>query len=465
MNEPNNNQLDQLTSSKMLAMKKTISMSMPLVAARVSSAITTFIAMIMIARLGSQELAASALINSISFSFLVPLWSLFFAVGVLVGHAYGAKEEKNIGKIVRQGLWLGIIVGIPATVILWNVDSILIALGQEKNLAILTQEFFRPYSYGLIPALWFCCVSQFIIAISRQKVALVFTLISVPLMVVSGYILIYGKLGLPALGIKGMGYAHALTFVIEDVIIGLYFYFSKRYKIFNLFARDLKIDFNYLKQLFNLGWPISIMNAGELIVFSLSTILIGWISEQQLAAQQITLQINLIAFMVPFGISTASTILISQEMGRKNVHMIRDLGYSSMALSILATLFFLGIYLLIPIPLINLYLNTENPANFQIAAISIPLLIITGIMNVFDAIRTSALLSLRGMRDTLVPMVIFVVLGCIISLPIGYWLTFPLHYGVIGMRWGFVIGFFVGAIILVHRFHKFSAPEFIADNY
>jgi len=203
------------------------------------------------------------------------------------------------------------------------------------------------------------------------------------------------------------------------------------------------------------------MFAAELGIFSLSTILVGWLGESQLAAWQITMQINLLVFMFPLGIGQASTILISQEMGRKNFAAIRSLSYVALLLGSICMIVFALVYLLLPKYLIAFYLNVKSIANQPTVHLAVTLLAVSTLMNFFDALRSIAACALRGLRDTMVPMFIFIGLGCILSLPVGYYLGFPLHLGAVGLRWGFVFGFFIGAIILLHRLHKFTAVNFI----
>jgi MATE family multidrug resistance protein len=189
--------------------------------------------------------------------------------------------------------------------------------------------------------------------------------------------------------------------------------------------------------------------------------MIGVLGEISLAAQQATLQINLIAFMVPFGIAQASMIVVSQELGKRNYAAIRDLGYAAMYLSVVATLLGALVYIIAPKFLISFYLGSKSAGNQTTIALSTSLLILTGIMNIPDGIRTVAVSALRGLRDTIVPMLVSVVLACALSLPIGYFLAFPMHMGVLGIRLGFVLTFLVSAIFLVFRWHRLSCPLMI----
>lgn len=439
--------------------RETAFMSGPLIGARVGATLTGFITMVMIARLGHDELAAGALINTVQFSLLVPIWMLFIAVGVLVGQCYGAKQFAEIGKITRQGLMLGVVIGFFGMLILWQTTPILILFGQDRNLALLAGQFYQAYSWGLIPAFWYACFMNFLMGISRQKVNLFFTFLSMPLMVFFGYGFLFGKLGFHQFGISGMGYASAISFVIIDAIIVGYLLTSKKYQPYRLLVWDLNKNLHYLREIIAIGWPITAMIASELIIFSLSIIMIGWLGESSLAAQQISLQINLVAFMMPMGIGQASTILISQQVGRKNFHLIRQLGYAGMFLALIAMIVALIIYILIPKVLIGFYVDISSSQFVDTVKMAVTLLIVTGIMDLFDGVRCVVASALRGIRDTVIPMIVFVILGAVFTLPTGYFFAVVMHMGPAGYRWGFVFGYLIGTVILIHRFHKLTGKN------
>jgi len=448
-----------------LAMKNMLSMAMPIVGSRVAYSISMFVSMLLIAHLGHAELAAGALINSVMFTLLVPIWQLFFATGILVGNNYGAKQFSEIGAIVRHSFILSIILGLPIMLILWYIGTILVILGQNQHLAELTQQYFRAYVWTIIPGLWSLCLNQFLTGIGKQKTALIFTLCSIPMFIGIGFVLMHGKFGISAFGISGMGYANSIVTIIMVIVLIVYLAIKTEFQPYNLITFKAPSAVNYTKKLFVFGWPIAAMFAGELLLFSLATLLVGWLGETELAAWQITVQINLIVIMFPMGIGQAGTILISQSIGRNKYVMVRYLNYAALLLGLICVSIFSAAFLFAPQQLIALYLNANNPANATTVHFAIMLLAIAALMNVFDALRSICACTLRGLHDTILPMLIFVVLGTIISLPIGYWLGFSLHFGVTGIRWGFVIGFLVGAIILLCRSHKFSCPVYLATKF
>lgn len=453
------NFLTKTNTQFMLALRKTIDMSVPIVGARVSGALSGFLAMLIVAHLGHAQLAAGALINGVIAAILVPIWSLFFSVGVLVGYVYGSKQKDEVSKILQQSLLLSVAIGIPVMLLIWNIGPILSLCKQEPLLVNLAEQCFHPFSFCVIPSLIYGCLTQLSIGISRQKVASYCNIFYLVILVCSCYAFVFGKYGFKAMGMSGVGYANVLTYLVMDIGILVYYYRSKHYRDYKLFSWHKSKTFHYLRQLFNVGWPIGALLGAELGALTVSTLFVGWMGEAALAAQQITLQINMIAFMVPYGIATASTIVISQELGRKNYAVIRSISHAGNLLGVGFMVLLALIYYLFPKFFIGFYLDVKSIVNQQTVALSVSLLMITSLLNIADVIRTTATCCLRGLRDTLVPMWISVITSCVISLPLCYFLAFKINYGVLGVRWGFVIAFLIGAVVLSLRFHRLSSEE------
>ena len=447
------------------ATHKIFQLSLPIVISYINANMGGFIGMMMIARLGHAELAAGALINSVMLSVMVPLWVFFCAVGAIAGHQYGAKQYAEIGKVMRQSMLLGVIIGLPTMIFLRHIGAVLILFGQDYHLSMLTQDYYQANSWGIILSLFDACFTQFFISVGKQKMSLIFTTLAALLVMSLGYVFIFGHFGMQALGVSGMGYASAATNAIMFIIILANLFFNATYRPYRLFDFFKKDNFVYLREVIKIGWPIAVMTAGELMIFAITIILYGWLGEVALAAQNIAIQLNIMAFMVTQGIGQAVMILISQELGAKQYGSVRNLGYAAMMIGVVAALLVLVIYAFTYKHLVNLYLDFSSPMVHATLKLAVPLLMLAGILNIFDFPRFIAVCSLRGLHDTVKPMLIFVGLGCVLSLPASYFLAFIMHFGALGMPWGFIIGYGVGSIILLHRFHRLSDTTCLAECF
>lgn len=443
---------------------KIVKMTTPLIGSRLINSLGNFLGMLMAAKLGSDVLAASALINSVMVTVMTTTWSLLFGVCILVGRAHGAKKAEDVGSITRQCLWLGIFSGIPSTALLWNMNHILLLLGQDKHLVAIATQFFHAYAWGVIPSMGVMCFSQMVVGISRPRLTVIWGLIALPLGLLLSYALIFGKFGAPTLGIAGAGYASSISFSFFFILNAVWLGCGKRYKqyrIFNTKSWQEWFRFNHLRELLSFGWFTSVQISAEFLAFGFSTVMIGWFGAQALAAQQIVMQISMLILVIPIAMSQSSGVLISHAFGAKKFGEIRSIGHVILAMGALVGIVFALFYCLFPKFIISFYLDPSLPSNAATVHLAVVLLTIAAVSQFFDILRTIATGALRGLYDAKVPMFVSVFISCLTSLPIGYVLGTYFHLGAVGVRLGFVASFLLGAIILVRRLHRLSCPKLL----
>jgi MATE family multidrug resistance protein len=446
------------------SLKLITKISIPLISSRIASTTSIFIGMLMVAKLGHKILAASALASTAVMTITVVISSLFFAIAVLVGHAHGANKPENVGGVIRESLALTIVVGIPTMFIMWHLGSLLLLLGQEKYLVDETIGYFHAFALGVFPNLWGLCFFQLVAGISKSKLITFWGLLWPVIFVPTGYILIFGKFGVPKLGLTGLGIATALTYWLVALTMIIQIGFGKSYKKYKIFSfRDSK-KFIYIRELLSFGIFTASQVSAEFIAFSLSTIMIGWFGENSLAAQQIVLQTSAFLIVIPYGISQASGVLIGQAYGKKDFYSIRYIGYSGITLGAIFGIIFLILYCFFPKLIISLYLNPDLPANASTVHMAIILLAIGAVAQLFDFVRAITSGSLRGIYDNRVSMVVSIFISCLGALPLGYFLAYYFNLKAYGIRLAFVFSFLLGAIILFRRFKKLSDPEYIMSK-
>jgi len=437
------------------ASKKTAKLAIPIVGSRLVNAINLFIAMLLIAQLGHAQLAAGALVSSLSITLSVIAWSMLFSVGVVVGYTFGSGKNKELGLILRSGLLLGTLISIPVIFTMWHIGPILRLFHQQEQLVILTQKYFHGLVWGILPSIWIVCCSQFVIAIEKARVVLILSILSLILMLIPGYGLLFGVFGLPKIGMAGMAYANAFMSWTIFILIVIYL-LQNQFNKYKIFSFSKIFSWTYLKKLFTVGYPISIQYGAELTAFSLSTIFCGWISQASLAAWQIMIQLNMIIIMVPYGLAQASAVLVGQALGRNNRQAIRPLGYAGLLLGTVFMFTIALVYLFVPKLLISLYLNIHQSAYLATVHTAVLLLAVAAFSQFFDGIRNISTGVLRGFHDTKVPMLVGIMATWVIGIPVSYTLAFIFHWGAVGVSMGFMFGVSIGAVILLRRFHKKS---------
>lgn len=433
-----------------------IQLALPMAGTQLITMGSGFLCMTMLAQLGHNVLAASALIFSISMAIILIGMSLLFSLSILVGHAYGAKDFLGVGTLVQHGWLLAIILSIPIMIIFWNIYPILVFFGQEKFISQIVQEFFRANIWRATPILLAVCNQQLCYGVHKQKIDMIANLIGIVVLVCSSYLLIFGKWGFPHLGVAGFGYATALQAWFYFLFTTACLYFIPDFNRFHLFQFRLHHNWQTLAYLFKTAWPISLQINGEMFSFLISATFIGWLGTESLAAYQVLLQYNFLIVIPIFALSQASGILIGQAYGSKKFMDIRKLGLGSLRISVVITLIAAMILILFPKMLASVYLDVNNPANAATVHLIILLFLILAFAQFLDGIRNVLTGALRGQLDTRFPMIIGLVSLWLIGMPLGYLFAFPLHGGVIGIISGWTVGILIGTIVLTYRWHRMS---------
>jgi multidrug resistance protein, MATE family len=436
------------------AIKETVWFSVPLVGFRIMAAINNFLAMILIARLGQKELAASSLIASSQLTLNVTGWSIIFAVSIIVGFAIGQKKFEDLSKILHQSWLLSLLLSIPMTLICWEIGPILRFFGQQEDLVQMIQPYFHILAFGVLPSLLYMSVLQFITGLAKARIVLLFVLLNTFVIVFFGYALLFGKMGFPRLGLIGMAYINTFSWYFALAQSLFYLWINPEFKSMRLF-QFVRSNLFYFKKTLKLGVPMSIQLAAELSAFSFSIIMVGWINQTSLAASQIVIQLNMIALMLPFGIMQASSVLVGRAFGEGNHTATRVYGEAGMLSGLAVTIVIAAVYLLFPEALMRFYhVNVADPANFTLVHITTILFAIAAFSQIFDGLRNIATGALRGYHDSVAPMWIGILSGWVFSIPVSYLLGIKLHYGAPGISGGFLFGFALGTVLLIRRFYK-----------
>ncbi|OGT06458.1 MAG: hypothetical protein A2X78_03320 [Gammaproteobacteria bacterium GWE2_37_16] len=436
--------------------KKTLRLATPYVSARVLNAANWFVSMAIIAHLGKEAVAAGVLMYSTVVTLQVVVWSMLYSVSVVVGRAYGAGEVSGIGRVVQAGCVLALLIGLPTSILLWHVDYILLLLKQPTALVALAKPYFHIMAFSILPSLFYVCFYKFSIGVLRSRLVFIAMAIAVPVNLFLTYVLTLGKFGFPSFGIVGVAYANLTMYCGLCFGLFLYFCWGKEFKVFNLFKFGGNKN---IKQLFCIGWPISIEWGAMMLTYTFSTYMIGWIGVSALAAHQVVTQCVNLVIMVPYSLAHITAVLVAQRIGAKQREFIEKIGYAGVLVSLLVVGLASLFYWIAPKTLIAVYLNVHDITNLPIIALAISLLIIMGITQISDTVGAVMTGALRGFHDTVRPMLISMTTNWLISLPLGYFLAFVWHQGAVGVYWGCLFGSIISSILLLRRWQAISQEE------
>lgn len=434
--------------------KRIASLAAPMAGAQFINIASGFLCMTMLAHLGAQVLAASALIYSTQLSIMVTGMSVLFSLSVLVGHAYGGNKYLSIGNYVQQSWTLALIISIPMMIFFWNIKLILIYFGQAAPIAEIVQTFFHAFVWAVIPGLLSTCNQQFGYGIHKKTLVISTSLLSVIVLLITSYILIFGKYGFPQLGVAGLGYGLAAQYAFFFIFTTVFFYVEKSFDKYELFRYRVHQHIDHFKEMFKIGWPISVQIGGEVFSLFVMGIMVGWLGTKALAAYQIFNQYYFLAFIPLFSLSQASGILIGQANGAKQYHEIKQLGYASLAITLALTIVVAGLFTFIPSYLASVYFNIHDQKNSELLQLTIDIFFIAGFTLIFDGTRNIFIGATRGLFDTKYPMYLGLIAIWIIGMPLAYLLAFTFHMGLMGIMLGGLVSMAIGALIMLYRWHR-----------
>lgn len=434
--------------------KKSLDLTIPLASAQVAQATTGFVDTVMMGNLGQETLAGGGIASTTFTTLLVIATGIVISVSPLIAEAYGASNKARIQQLTRQGIWLSLILTIPGMFLLGQVDSLMRQFGLAENIVLLAKTFLNIMLWGFLPAIMFAMLKSVVSSLSQPQIITLVVVIGTLFNAAGNYVLGFGKLGFPALGISGIAWASVLSQWLMLTLLIVYVCQHQQLKVFSLFKNLQQFEPKILKELIWLGVPIAISFAFEIGLFTITTYLMGILGTDILAAHQIVFQTIAVIFMIPLGMSFATTIRVGQWNGQQNVDGVKRAAYVSMWMGGLFMTVMAIALLLFPRQIVGLYLDIDNPENKSAIALATSMLSIAAISQILDGVQTTAAGALRGLQDTRVPMLLSLFAFWGVGLVSGYVLGFPLGFGGVGLWWGQLIGVAVAAGLFVWRFQR-----------
>jgi len=403
---------------------------------------------LMVGQVGAVPLAAASIGHSLFILFLIFGIGVSMAISPLVAMAVGAGNPERCGKIFRQGLIVNSTLGIILSIGTYFASDILFYLEQPAEVAQQAVTYMRILAYSIIPVMVFQSYRQFIEGTSVMKPAMVVTLLANIVNAFINWVLIFGNLGAPALGLAGAGWATFSTRTLMALSLALYVTWSTQFKPYNPGLRFKSIDFTIVNKILKLGIPGGLQYFFEVGAFAGSAIIIGWLGTAELAAHQIAINLAAISFMFALGISSAASILVGNAVGRNDIRATRSAGFSAIVLACLVMGTFGIVFITLRYFLPSLYI--DDTGVIEVAA---SLLVIAALFQLSDGTQAVGIGVLRGIADTKIPMIITFIAYWIIGLPGGYLLGFTFNLGVEGVWVALLCALTFSAAMLTLRFN------------
>lgn len=430
-----------------------LALALPMIAGNIAWAGIAATDLLLLGRLGASAVASGALAINLFNALLIFGMGLVTAAAPLIATERGQRRHsvRDVRRTVHQTLRAAALFVLPAWVLLWESEAILLLMGQEPDLARQAGELMRGLQWALLPFLGFTTLRNFIAALERPVWGLVIMVCAIPFNVLAGWTLIFGHLGFPALGMLGAGLASSLSssflfFGLLGVIL-----VDRRFRRYRLLGRFWTRDRERHRTVWALGLPIAITLGLETTVFNASAFLMGLIDRDSLAAHAVAIQIAALVFMVPMGIGQAATVRVGLAFGKKDHAGAGRAGWLALGIGTGFAMVAAAVLITIPRTLISAFLDLSDPANARSAALAAGFLGVAALFQLADAAQAVGAGVLRGIQDTRVPMIFALIGYWVIGIGVGVILAFPLGLQGLGIWLGLASGLGAVALLLLIR--------------
>ena len=408
----------------------------------------------MMGRLGATTLAGGGLAALTFFAIVNVATGIVMAVSPLIAEAHGAGNKRRIENLVRQGLWLTLLLTIPISIAIAHFDSIMLQLGQSEVTVALADKYLDIILWGIFPAVGFAMLRGVVSGLSQARPVMYIVVCGTLFNILGNYTLSFGKFGLPRLELAGLAIASTLT--LWGMFFALLIYLLKHPQLrsYQILKQVHRLKPRIIWELCKIGFPIGIFIALEIGLFTVVTFLMGTLGTEVLAAHQIVFQTIVIIFMIPLGMSYASTVRVGKWLGQKDLEGIRRAGYLSIGAGAILAIAISVIMLLFPKAIVSLYIDLNDPDNAEIIRLALPMLAIATVSQTLDAVQKITYGALQGLQDTRLPVLLNIPAFWFIGLTSGYLLGFRFNLGGTGLWLGQSIGVAVAAILFLIRWQQ-----------
>ncbi|MCB4824640.1 MATE family efflux transporter [Roseicella aerolata] len=465
--------------------RATLALAWPLALTNLSQHALALTDAIILGWFSTEALAAATLGANLYWAVMAAPLGTALAATPILAQARGAGrlaggEGRGWVRQMRRGaqsaLWASLAMLLPAMLLLWFAEAVLLALGQEPGLAALAGAYVRCLMWGLLPFCAFVVLRGFLAAMERPAPALWIAVGAIGVNAALDWLLVFGAGDWPGLGVVGAGIASSLANTL--MVLGLLALIARdrvlgRFRLLGRMefgagrsgaprpaaprpADRLRPDWSKLREVMRIGLPISGTMLLEIGVFSAAAIAMGWFGAIAIAAHAIALQVAATTFMVPMGIAQAATARVGLFAGAGEGPAAARAGWVAVALG---AGFMAAMALLLVSsagPVAWAFLDAADPRAAEAAALGAVLLTIAGLFQLADGVQAVAAGALRGLKDTRVPMLLAALGYWGLGMPIGLSLAEAAGLGPTGLWIGLAVGIGAVALLMLRRWWRLS---------
>ena len=430
-----------------------IPLAAPILLAQLAQQTLAFTDTVMAGRVSATDLAGVAVGGSIWGPLFLFLYGVLLAITPMVAQLHGAGRTNETGPLVRRGIVVALPLVLIAILLLRNVEFVFTLMEVDPQIAAIATDYLKAISWGLPALAMFFLLRNLSEGLGLVRPSMIIGLASIPVNVAGNYVFIYGKLGMPAMGGVGCGWASAVSLWFMCICMLLTIWRVRRYDMTHFFDFAKKRGTEGATQIIRLGMPIGFALMIEASIFALIALFLSPLGALAVASHHITLNYSSLIFMIPLSISTAITIRVGHAIGKQRFDRARLVCSTGLLVNVSIALVTAILTVVFADNIAAIY--TRDP---QLITIAVSLLYLNALYQFSDAFQIGAAAALRGYKDTRVPLLMVIFSYWVVGLPLGYSLALTDLWGdPMGAR-GFwislIIGLTVAAVLLGSRLYK-----------
>ena len=411
---------------------------------------------IMVGKLGPAAIGAVALGNAVCNTPSLFGVGLLLGLDTLVAQAYGRNDHDECHRWLAQGVYLACLAAPPLMLLIYWASFGFAPFGINPAVAAPAASYLRILNWGTLPLLLYSGTRRYLQGVGEVRVITITFVVANLINWFGNWVLIYGKLGMPALGVNGSAISTVASRVFMAAALLGFAWRYERKRGHPLFRHWAAPRLARLKRLAELGIPSAAQSLLEGAAGNLATLAAGRLTPVVLATHQIVLNYASVTFMVPLGVASAAAVSVGHAVGAGDPERARRAGWLALGLGTGFMLLAAIVFVVAPRPLIALY--THNP---EVMAVGPSLLGIAAGFQIFDGIQGVSTGALRGLGETRIPMLANLVGYWVLGLPLGLTLCFVLHWGIYGLWIGLLAALIVIASMLLVRWNRASARKLL----
>ena len=423
-----------------------ITLALPIIIGQLGGIITGLADTLMVGWHSTEELAASSFVNNVINAFIITGTGFSFGFTPLIGGELAQRRHWAVGRLLRNSLVANLTTAALTVAILMGIYFNLGRMGQPEELLPLIRPYFAIIMVSVLLLMAANAFRQFVEGIADPKVSMWILIVGNTLNIIGNYILIYGKCGMPELGLYGAGLSTLISRIIMLLLFVVVFAVKHRYRSYRLGFFASRADGASWRRLNALGWPIGLQQGLEAGTFCLTAIMVGWLGSLSLAAHQIVITISTFSYTTFLGLGAAVAIRAGYFKGAGDWTQVRKITTAGLHIGAFTAAIVCIILLLVQRDISALF--TSDP---EVTAIVISLFPILILYQFFDSAQIILANALRGLADVKVIMWVSLITNFLIAIPSGYLLGFPCGMGIRGVWMAYPIGFFFSVLLLGRR--------------